>query len=135
MPTDTDFAEELVTALAALDIDPELVRVAWAEVHTELRNANIYGTLLCRSGSCRMAGVLSRGAIRVYGYGPDLRTVPVGDCGQHEAEDVAHQIADLIESGQRDAESRATYPEAWAHEIAKLWMGYHWKPLDPLGRM
>jgi hypothetical protein len=133
--TDTDFAEDLTTALAALDIDTELVRVAWAEVHPELRSANIYGTLLCRSGSCRMAGIMSRGAIRVYGYAPDLRTVPVGDCGQHEPEEVAQQIADLIDSGSRDAESRATHPEAWAHETAKLWMDYRWKPMDALTHM
>jgi hypothetical protein len=135
MTTDTDFAQDLTTALAVLDIDTELVRVAWAELHAELRSANVYGTLLCRSGSCRMPGIASRGAIRVYGYAPDLRTVPVGDCGQHDAEEVAHQIADLIESGRRDAESRATYPAAWAHETAKLWMGYRWKPLDALARM
>jgi hypothetical protein len=133
--TDTDFADSLATALASLDIDTELVRVAWAELHPELRSANIYGTLLCRSGSCRMAGVSTRGAIRVYGYAPDLRTVPVGDCGQHEAEEVAQRIANLIESGSRDAESRASYPEAWAHESTKLWMSYRWKPLNALASM
>ena len=135
MTTDTVFAEDLSTALGALDVDTELVRIAWAEIHEELRTANIYGTLLCRTGSCRMAGVMSRGAIRVYGYAPDLRTVPVGDCGQHEAEEVAHQIAELIESGRLDAESRATYPEAWAHEIPKLWTRYRWRALDSLARM
>lgn len=135
MTTGTIFAEDLAIALAALDVDTELVRVAWAEIHEELRTANIYGTLLCRTGSCRTAGGLTRGAIRVYGYAPDLRTVPIGDCGQHEAEEVAHRIADLIESGRLDVESRATYPEPWAHERPKLWMGYRWRALDSLARM
>ena len=135
MTIDTDFAEDLATALASLDVDTELIRVAWAEVHPELRSANFYGTLLCRSGSCGLAGVLNRGAIRVYGYAPDLRTVPVGDCGQHEPEEVAQQIAELISSGRRDVESRAAYPEAWMHETAKLWMDYRWQPLEALARM
>ena len=135
MTIDTDFAEELTTALAALNIETDLVRVAWAEIHQELRIANVYGTLLCCSGSCRMAGGTKRGAIRVYGYAPDLRAVPLGDCGQHTPDEVAHQIAFLIDSGRRDAESRATHPEAWAHETTPLWVGYQWKPLDTLARM
>ncbi|ACU77804.1 hypothetical protein Caci_8991 [Catenulispora acidiphila DSM 44928] len=135
MTTDTVFAEDLAVALAALDVDTELVRVAWAEIHAELRTANIYGTLLCRTGSCRTAGIMSRGAIRLYGYAPDLRAVPVGDCGRHEAEEAAQRIAELIEYGRLEVESRATYPEAWAHESPQLWMGYRWKSLDALARM
>jgi hypothetical protein len=131
----TEFTEDLTTLLAALDVDTELLRVACAEIHDELRHANIYSTLLCRVGACRSAGVMSRGAIRVFGYTPDLRTVPVGDCGQHDTEDVARAISNLIEDGRRDAESRAAYPEAWVRFTEELWIGYRWKTLDALARM
>jgi len=134
MTTDTVFAEDLSTALAALDVDTELVRVAWAEIHEDLRHINIYSSLLCSVGTCR-GNVNRRGAIRVFGYAPEMRTVPVCDCGQHDAEQVAHAIAVMIEDGERQVESRANYPELWFEPTTARWIGYRWRAFGSLGSM